>query len=162
MRIVHVPIETNASRRPSRLHRGMLSFLWHQGGAILRSYTLYQPLRTFSLLGIPFLLIGIALLGRFLILHFLGQSGVARHIQSVTIGGALLVFGLLLLSLGLLADALRANRQTMEEILTQLRDQAFHPDFMPPDMLGSVLRSRQARGDAEPAQKLQRDAESRD
>jgi glycosyltransferase involved in cell wall biosynthesis len=151
MRILHVPIVTNASLRPSRLHKGILNFLWHQGDAILRSYTLYEPLRTFTILGVPFLLLGAFLLGRFVVLHVMGLSGVARHIQSVTIGGALLIFGLLLVLLGLLGDALRANRQALEEILTHLRDQ-------PPEkisgsgdkILGSTIRSRETGNDENP------------
>jgi glycosyltransferase involved in cell wall biosynthesis len=124
MAIAHVPIQTNPSLRPSRLHKGNLSFIWRQGGTIIRSYVLYQPLQSFLLLGIPFVLVGALLIGRFLFFYFSGGSGVARYIQSVSIGGTLLIFGMVMVFLGLLGDALRANRQMMQEILVRLRGQS--------------------------------------
>jgi len=135
MAIEHITIETNPTPRPSRLHRGILNFLWRQGGAIVRSYVLYQPLKSFVSLGLPFLLAGIFLLGRFLYHYFSGASGIARYIQSVSIGGTLFVFGMLLVFLGLLGDAVRANRQIMEEILIRLRDEATDPVAMKDPLL---------------------------
>jgi len=122
MALEHMPIETNPALRPSRLHKGMLNFIWRQSGAILRSYILYQPLRSFSLLGLPFLGFGALLIFRFLYFYFIGASGFARYIQSVSIGGTALIFGLILVFLGFLGDSLRANRKVMEEILIHLRD----------------------------------------
>lgn len=122
MAIAHVPIETNPHMRPSRLHKGILNFLWRQGGAIVRSYVLYQPLKSFFLLGFPFLTIGSFLILRFLFFYFSGDSGVGRYVQSVSIGGTLSVFGMLLIFMGLLGDAIRANRNVMEEILIYLRE----------------------------------------
>ncbi len=123
MAIEHVAIETNPNLRPSRLHKGIFNFIWQQSGTIIRSYVLYQPLKSFVLLGLPFLLTGGFLIARFLFLYFTGASGVARNVQSVSIGGTLSVFGMLLVFLGLLGDAIRASRQIMEEVLMRLRDQ---------------------------------------
>ena len=122
MAISHVVIETNPNLRPSRLHKGIFNFLWLQGGAIIRSYVLYQPLKSFILLGLPFLATGSFLILRFLFFYFIGATGVARYVQSVSIGGTLFVFGALSVFLGLLGDAIRANRQIMEDILIHLRD----------------------------------------
>ena len=122
MAITHIPIETNPPLRPSRLHKGILNFIWRQSGTIIRSYILYQPLRTFVLLGIPFLLAGGFLVIRFLFFYLHGESGIGRYAQSVTIGGTLTMFGMLFILMGLLGDAIRANRKIMEEILIQLRD----------------------------------------
>jgi len=124
MAISHVAIETNPNMRPSRLHKGIFNFLWRQSGAIVRSYVLYQPLKSFALLGLPFLATGGFLILRFLFYYFTGASGIARYIQSVSIGGTLSVFGMLLVFLGLLGDAIRSNRQIMEEILVHLRGQS--------------------------------------
>jgi glycosyltransferase involved in cell wall biosynthesis len=125
MALAHIPIETNPPIRPSRLHKGILNFIWLQSGAIIRSYVLYQPLRSFSLLGLPFLVIGGFLIGRFLFFYFIGTTGLARHVQSVSIGGTALIFGMILIFLGLLGDALRANRKVMEEILVHLRGEKY-------------------------------------
>ena len=124
MAIAHVQILTNPARRDSRLHRGILDFIWRQSGTIIRSYILYQPLRTFILLGAPFLFAGVVLIGRFMYFYFARETGIGRNVQSVSIGGTLSVFGILLILLGLLADAIRANRRIMEEVLVHLRDQS--------------------------------------
>ncbi len=124
MAIAHIPIETNPTLRPSRLHKGFLHFIWQQGGVIVRSYTLYQPLKTFVGLGLPFLLGGGFLIARFLWFYLLGETGVGRYAQSVSIGGTMTMFGLVLVFLGLLGDAVRANRAVMEEILIRLREQS--------------------------------------
>ncbi len=123
MAISHVAIETNPNTRPSRLHKGIFNFLWRQSGVIVRSYVLYQPLKSFTLLGLPFLATGGFLILRFLFFYIVGASGIARYVQSVSIGGTLSVFGMLLVFLGLLGDAIRSNRQIMEEILVHLRGQ---------------------------------------
>jgi glycosyltransferase involved in cell wall biosynthesis len=128
MAIAHIPIETNPHMRPSRLHKGPLNFIWQQSGAIVRSYVLYQPLKSFLLLSLPFLLSGVFLIARFLFLYFTGASGIARHVQSVSIGGTLSIVGVLLVCLGLLGDAVRANRQIMEELLSRLRDEKISED----------------------------------
>ena len=122
MAIAHVPIHTNPARRPSRLHTGIPNFLWRHSGTIIRSYVLYQPLRSFFLLGVPLLAAGGFLITRFLAFYFTGVSGMGRYVQSVSIGGTLALFGLLLVCMGLLSDAVRANRGVMEEILIELRD----------------------------------------
>jgi glycosyltransferase involved in cell wall biosynthesis len=124
MAVAHLPIETNPTLRPSRLHKGILNFIWHQGGTIIRAYTLYQPLKTFVSLGLPFLLVGGFLIGRFLFYYLLGETGVGRYSQSVSIGGTMAMFGLILMFMGLLGDAIRANRAVMEEILIRQREQS--------------------------------------
>ncbi len=122
--IAQIPIETNAPTRESRLHKGLLHFIWRQTGTIIRSYVLYQPLQTFILLSIPFLFSSLILIGRFIILSLMQLGGIARYIQSVSIGGTLGVVGFILMLIGLIADAVRTNRQIMEEITVNLRTTA--------------------------------------
>lgn len=138
MNIKHTPIDTNPSYRPSRLHRGILNFIWRQSGVITRSYVLYQPLKTFGALSVPFIFTGSFLLARFFYYYLIGDSGIGRFSQSVSIGGTVLIFGLLLCLLGLIGDAVRANRQTMEEILVCLRDE-IRIDTNDDEFLGSPL-----------------------
>ena len=115
----------------------MAHFIWRQGGAIVRSYLLYQPLRSFFLGGLLVGIPGLALLIRFLVVYFQGDG--RRFIQSVTIGGALLIASLLLFIFGFLADATRANRQLLEETLIRERDKClFDPsehEFLGLDVL---------------------------
>ncbi|MGE5251528.1 MAG: glycosyltransferase family 2 protein [Bacteroidota bacterium] len=135
----HLPIETNPTLRPSRLHKGILNFIWKQTGTIVRSYILYQPLQSFSMLGIPFLLVGVFLLLRFLYFYVTGDSGISRHVQSVSIGGTLTIFGMFLVVLGLLGDAVRANRKIMEEILVRLRDESSLRQDAGLEMNGTII-----------------------
>ena len=123
MSLAHLPIITNPTTRPSRLHKGILNFIWKQSGTIIRSYVLYQPLKTFILTSFPFLLASLILIGRFLYFYLTNQSGVGRYIQSVSIGGTLGIFGIMLVTMGLLGDAVKTNRQTMEEIIVRQRDE---------------------------------------
>jgi len=139
MAIAHVPIRTNPARRQSRLHRGLLDFIWRQSGTIIRSYVIYQPLKSFALVGLPFLLAGALLIGRFLLYYFLGRSGIARYVQSVSIGGTLSIFGFLLIIMGLLGDAVRASRRMMEEILARLRDDRGGPPEMSARIDGELI-----------------------
>jgi len=119
--IKHIEIETNPNYRPSRLHRGNLNFIWRQTGVIIRSYVLYRPLKTFIGLSIPFGATGLFFILRYLYFVIIGES--AGHVQSVSLGGTLLILSVLLFLLGLIGDAIRANRKTMEEILINLRDE---------------------------------------
>lgn len=141
--IVHVPIETNAPTRPSRLHKGILNFIWRQSGTIIRSYVLYQPLKSFSLLGAPFLLGGAILILRFVYFYLMGASGIARYVQSVSIGGTLFIFGVLLIFMGLLGDAVRANRMMLAEILARLRAEKFSQGDIPSEINGCPLIARE-------------------
>ena len=50
----------------------------------------------------------------------MGDGG--RFVQSVTLGGSMIVASLLLTIFGFLADATRANRQLLEENLIRQRD----------------------------------------
>jgi glycosyltransferase involved in cell wall biosynthesis len=119
---VNVPVETNPQTRPSRLKKSNLDFVKKQGGTILHLYTVYEPLRTFFYLSLPFGLVGLFLVLRFLYFNFFtDQAGVGRHVQSLVIGGTLLTLGFLLLILGILADLIAANRRLTEETLYRLR-----------------------------------------
>lgn len=119
--IAQIPITTNPPTRESRLHRGILSFIWRQTGTIIRSYVLYQPLKTFLLLSLPFIFASAVLTTRFFYFYVSHQAGVGRYIQSVSLGGALGIFGIVLLVVGLLGDATRTNRQMIDELITALR-----------------------------------------
>ena len=119
---MNVPVETNPQTRPSRLKRSNWDFVKKQGATILRLYALYEPLRTFFYLSLLFTLAGVFLILRFLYFQFFTEhAGIARHVQSLTIGGTLFTVGLLLFVFGVLADLIAANRRLTEEALYRLR-----------------------------------------
>jgi glycosyltransferase involved in cell wall biosynthesis len=120
-KVVSVLVETNAPTRPSRLQRNMWHFIKAQGGTIMRLYAFYEPLRTFSYIALPFLLIGGGAIVRFIFIALIGQSDIGRYIQSITIGTGLLVVGVIILIFGIQADISGKHRQLTQEMLYRLK-----------------------------------------
>ncbi|NLW71522.1 MAG: glycosyltransferase family 2 protein [Chloroflexi bacterium] len=120
LKIVDVPIETNPAKRASRLHKGIFHFLYHQAGAIIRSYVLYRPLRTFLSTGLLAILAGLIPIIRFLYFYFSRAS--SGHVQSLSLGTTLVVVGMVLVVIGFLSDAIRANQKLTENTLILLRN----------------------------------------
>jgi glycosyltransferase involved in cell wall biosynthesis len=120
--VMSVPVTTNPPTRPSRLQRSMWHFIKAQAGTILRLYAFYEPLRTFSYIAAPFLLLGAALWARFFInSYLLGQSGVGRFVQSLTLGTGLLMVGALIVLFGVQADISGKHRLLTQEVLYRLK-----------------------------------------
>lgn len=125
MKIVDVPITTNPPIRPSRLHRGIAQFVFKQAATMLGLYAYFRPLKTFSLLSLPFILVGGGAWVRFLILFYTGQSNVGRYIQSLTMGTGLILVGILVLLFGIQADIASKHRQLTQLVLYRLRKLEF-------------------------------------
>ncbi|MBE0409698.1 MAG: glycosyltransferase family 2 protein [Anaerolineales bacterium] len=121
MAIEYIPVRTNPQTRPSRLMRSIPHYLAQSGATILRAYTMYRPLRVFTILGLLFILGGLVLGIRFLYFYLIGQG--AGHIQSVILTAILLIVGFQVLLIGLVADLIGFNRKILEEVLYRLRNQ---------------------------------------
>jgi glycosyltransferase involved in cell wall biosynthesis len=119
MCVVSVPIRTNGAVRPSRLFRSIPQFIVTTGLTVIRVYAMYNPLRVFVLAGTIVTLIGLAPLLRFIWFYLNGDGG--GHVQSLVIGGALLVLGIITIMLGALADLIGRNRQLLEQTLERVR-----------------------------------------
>lgn len=121
LRIESIPIQVNPPLRQSRLIKSNWSFVKRNAATILRIYTYYEPLRTFTYISLVFLLPGLFLLARFMYFYLSDLSGVGRYVQSVVIGGTLTIVGVLIFILGVVADLIAANRLLSERILYSLR-----------------------------------------
>ena len=119
MAIVSVPVRTNGVDRPSRLFKSIPQFIINTGLTSIRVYAMYNPLRIFAAIGLILALVGVAPLLRFSWFYVQGDG--AGHIQSLVIGGALLVLGIVTILLGALADLIGRNRQLLEQALERLR-----------------------------------------
>ena len=117
-KIVSVPVRTNRTERPSRLFKSIPQFIVRQLVTMARAYTTYNPLRAFVGTGALIALVGLVPIARFIVLWALGDSN--GHIQSLVIGGALLVVGVLTGLMGMLADLIGANRKLIEATLTEI------------------------------------------
>jgi glycosyltransferase involved in cell wall biosynthesis len=119
MSVLFVPVRTNPATRPSRLMNNIPHYLANSSTTILRAYTMYRPLRVFSILGTIVALVGVALGMRYVYFLLLGQGG--GKVQSLILAAVLLIVGFQIFMIGLLADLIGFNRKILEEILFRLR-----------------------------------------
>lgn len=119
MTVLYVSVTVNPKTRRSRLMRNHADYLVNSTATILRTYTMYRPLRVFLLLGSIFVALGLALGGRFLWYYFQGMG--TGKIQSLILTAILLIIGFQVWLIGLLADLINFNRRILEEILYRTR-----------------------------------------
>jgi glycosyltransferase involved in cell wall biosynthesis len=119
MTVMSVPVETNAKTRESRLYKSVPGFIIKQVTTIIRVYAMYQPLKTFFYMGSLFSLIGLIPIVRFLYFYLSGDGG--GHLQSLVLGGVLVMMGFLSLLAGLVADLISSNRQLLEIGLEKIK-----------------------------------------
>ena len=117
--ILSVPVRTHAAVRPSRLFKSIPRFVTQTGITMVRAFTAHKPLRAFVGTGSLIAFIGLLPILRFL--YFWSQGQGDGHVQSLILGGALLVLGVLVAILGMVADLVAANRKLIEENLTRTR-----------------------------------------
>ena len=117
--VEYVPVRTNPATRPSRLMRNIPHYLLNSAATILRSYTMYRPLRVFFLLGGLMILLGLGGSLRFLYFYLNGQGN--GHIQSVILSAVLLIVGFQVMLIGLVADLIGFTRKIQEETLYRIR-----------------------------------------
>jgi len=118
-KIISVPIRTNATVRPSRLFKSIPQFISRQLMTMARAYATYNPLRTFAQIGGLIALIGALPVMRFLVLWAMGEGD--GHVQSLVLGGSLIVLGVLTGLMGVLAELIGANRKLLEAALGHIR-----------------------------------------
>ena len=114
-----VPVRTHRVDRPSRLFTSIPRFIAQQGVTMIRAYTTHNPLRAFVGTGVLIAIVGLLPILRFLWFAFSGQGD--GHVQSLVLGGSLLVLGVLVAIMGMLADLIGANRKLLESTLARLR-----------------------------------------
>jgi glycosyltransferase involved in cell wall biosynthesis len=117
--ITSVPIRTNAPTRPSRLFPNAFGFVVRSLGTMVRMYTMYRPLTTFASIGAALFTAGALPILRFLYFVAVGTGG--GHIQSLVLGGVLVILGCVTLLIGLVADLINFNRQLIELTLEKVR-----------------------------------------
>jgi glycosyltransferase involved in cell wall biosynthesis len=114
-----VTVRTNAPTRPSRLYRGMGTYLRKSMATIFRIYTLYRPLKTFFAIGSLLMFLGFALGARFL--WYFAQGDRDGHVQSLILAAVFLVTGFQTWLIALLADLIAVNRRLTEDVLIRVK-----------------------------------------
>lgn len=115
--IAHVPVQTNEKLRESRLFKSIGQYVKRSFFNIIRIYTMYEPLKTFSMVGLTVFGVGLMISLRYLYFFFSGDS--AGHIQSLLLSALLMLLGFQVIMIGLLADLIAGNRRLIED--TQYR-----------------------------------------
>jgi len=122
LRVVSVPVRVNlGERRPSRLFQSDVGYVLRSLASMARIVTLYNPLRIFLMLGAVPVILGCALLLRFLWFYFTGLSP-AGHVQSLILAVILIVIGALVWLAGVMADLTAVNRRLLEEVVERQRE----------------------------------------
>jgi glycosyltransferase involved in cell wall biosynthesis len=117
--VVPVRVETNPTRRRSRLIPNLAVYLIRSAVTILRIFLMYEALPVFFTLGMFPFLAGVFLVGRFLYFYSIGQGG--GHVQSLIVAAILIVLGVMTFLLGVLADLIAKNRHLSEEANYRLK-----------------------------------------
>ena len=119
MKIASVPVRTNGAVRSSRLFKSIPQFISRTLVTIARVYATYNPLRVFGAAGMVLALLGMIPFLRFT--WFWLNGGGQGHVQSLILGGALLILGAIAAMMGILAESIAANRKLLETALKRLR-----------------------------------------
>lgn len=120
LRVMSVPIRTNADLRPSRLVKSISSYVRRSLITILRIFVIYRPMSFFALPGVALTLIGAAAALRFLYYYFAADNGTG-HVQSLVLGALCMILGAMSFMIALLADMISANRKLLEKIALRLQ-----------------------------------------
>lgn len=114
LRVLSVPIRTNADLRPSRLVKSISSYVKRSLLTILRVFVTYRPMALFFWTGTVFMLPGLIIGCRFVMYYVVGEG--EGHIQSVVLASLCITLGTLLYMMGLIADLVATNRKLLERI----------------------------------------------
>jgi glycosyltransferase involved in cell wall biosynthesis len=117
--IAHVPVATNPRTRESRLFASVLTYLAESAATIIRIYTMYEPLKVFTVIGLVVFGGGLLISLRFLYYYFAGEG--TGHIQSLILSAVLMIVGFQVLLIGLVADVIASNRKLIEDLMYRVR-----------------------------------------
>ncbi len=133
MAVAHVEIGTNANTRPSRLFSSVYGYIKQSAATIVRTYTMYEPLKVFSYIGGTIFAVGVAISVRYLYFLLKGDTFGDRHLQSLILSAVLMIVGFQVILIGLVADAISGTRKLLEDLLYRVRKLELRDDTTPKD-----------------------------
>lgn len=117
--IKEVPIKARPVERHSRLIKNIPDHLWKAGVNIVRNIVLFRPLRFFG--GVAFVISTVGSIAILRFLYFYALDGGRGHVQSLILGGVLLIIGFNCMMLGMIGSSIGWSRKVTEEILYILK-----------------------------------------
>ena len=114
LNVVGVPVRVNPQTRPSRLVKSVGQYVRRSAQTIVRSFALYYPFRFFFLVGLVPVLLGVALLVRWLGFWAFADEYRSR-VPSLLMGGVLTIVGVQIWVLAFLGDLQAASRRLLAE-----------------------------------------------
>jgi glycosyltransferase involved in cell wall biosynthesis len=117
--VTHVPVTTNPRLRESRLFGSTWAYLKASAATIVRIYSMYEPLKVFSFIGLAIFTAGFLISIRFLYYYFTGAG--LGHLQSLILSAVLLIVGFQIGLIGLVADVISGNRKLIEDVLYRVK-----------------------------------------
>ena len=97
----------------------MWRYMKRSSSVISRSFIMYKPLKFFGTTGVIFFLLGLAIGIYYLIDSSFGSAN--GHIQILILMTILMLIGVISFLIGLLGDAISANRKILEDIQYRVR-----------------------------------------
>ena len=117
--IEHTPVRTNKKLRESRLFPSIQVYLRRSLVTMLKVYSMYRPLKLFTIAGGTIFLIGFAIGCRYLFFFFQGET--EGHIQSLILSAITLIVGFQIIMMGIAAELIAVNRQLLEDIQLRIK-----------------------------------------
>ncbi|MBT6296603.1 MAG: glycosyltransferase family 2 protein [Nitrospina sp.] len=122
--IEHTPVRTNKKLRESRLFPSIQVYLRRSLVTMLKVYSMYRPLRVFTIAGGTTFLVGFMIGCRYLFFFFQGQT--EGHIQSLILSSIMLIVGFQIIMMGIAAELIAVNRQLLEDIQLRIKKNKFN------------------------------------
>ena len=117
--IEHIPVRTNKKLRESRLFPSIQIYLRRSLVTMLKVYSMYRPLKLFTIAGGTAFLLGFAIGCRYLFFFLQGRT--EGHIQSLILSAILLIVGFQIIMMGISAELIAVNRQLLEDIQVRIK-----------------------------------------
>jgi glycosyltransferase involved in cell wall biosynthesis len=114
LHVSSVAIRVNPHTRPSRLVKSTMQYVRRSAQTIVRSFALYYPFRFFFLVGLVPMLLGMALLLRWVGFWLFAEEYQSR-VPSLIVGGVLTLVAVQIWMVGFLGDLQAASRRLLAE-----------------------------------------------
>jgi glycosyltransferase involved in cell wall biosynthesis len=133
--VQHVEVGTNPQTRESRLFPSVWAYVRRNALAIFRIYTAYEPLTVFSTLAAILALLAVGAWSPFL-WDWIVNGDRTGHLQSIFLGGVLMIAAVQVFALGVIADLVSAHRTVTQRTLESARRIELEVGVAPSHLLG--------------------------